>query len=568
MNCALKLITVIIALISFQAHADVRTRFFLQRLNDPSLDLYTRMSCIDSLLSQKLETGLADSLLFLKAEFANNLGEYAEVGNIYRQMKPSAIGRLPLNKRCRIEQYNILALLHLHRHYDCLESCLNILGLDKPDSLIYYDALVNQALMSLTPSSSKKIASYIADTERLLQYAEERNLPFYTVETLRYALLQMRFDEATRRQDYEKALEYGTTLVRTSKDPKYKLGLKSNIAFIYMRIGRYEDAEKSYLEVLSAPSPHSCQASTLMNYTHMLNLKNRFEESLAAFEQWKDKIPSIEGDIYHSYLLVNKGTAQAGVGDYRMAYNTLTRAFNELDSICLNTNARNEQLLINYLQQKEHLADVEERCSEATGRETAIIIIAAVLLFSTVALLILYIHLRNRAKSRERRLKDLAEASQQIHMQQEESENSDKARIAERLLHIAEMEESIARIKEIVGSASVISDEPVREPRTLAGSMSGQNDTRSLFEQQLDQSHREFLNNLYAAYPDLTPSEARICIYLVMNLSTKEIASITHKSIRSVESARYRIRKKLGVREGESPQHVLRHHLKNSDNGI
>ena len=234
----------------------------------------------------------------------------------------------------------------------------------------------------------------------------------------------------------------------------------------------------------------------------------------------------------------------------------------------MNTNARNEQLLINYLQQKEHLADVEERCSEATGRETAIIIIAAVLLFSTVALLILYIHLRNRAKSRERRLKDLAEASQQIHMQQEESENSDKARIAERLLHIAEMEESIARIKEIVGSASVISDEQLRELRTLAGSMSGQNDTRSLFEQQLDQSHREFLNNLYAAYPDLTPSEARICIYLVMNLSTKEIASITHKSIRSVESARYRIRKKLGVREGESPQHVLRHHLKNSDNGI
>ena len=130
------------------------------------------------------------------------------------------------------------------------------------------------------------------------------------------------------------------------------------------------------------------------------------------------------------------------------------------------------------------------------------------------------------------------------------------------------MEESIARIKEIVGSASVISDEQLRELRTLAGSMSGQNDTRSLFEQQLDQSHREFLNNLYAAYPDLTPSEARICIYLVMNLSTKEIASITHKSIRSVESARYRIRKKLGVREGESPQHVLRHHLKNSDNGI
>jgi AraC family chitin signaling transcriptional activator len=46
-------------------------------------------------------------------------------------------------------------------------------------------------------------------------------------------------------------------------------------------------------------------------------------------------------------------------------------------------------------------------------------------------------------------------------------------------------------------------------------------------------------------YPQLTPKDHRLCAYLRMNLTSKEIAPLMNISVRSVEVARYRLRKKL-----------------------
>jgi DNA-binding CsgD family transcriptional regulator len=50
-----------------------------------------------------------------------------------------------------------------------------------------------------------------------------------------------------------------------------------------------------------------------------------------------------------------------------------------------------------------------------------------------------------------------------------------------------------------------------------------------------------------ATYPDLTPNEKKICAFLRLNMSTKDIAAITHQSVHSLNVARTRLRKKLGI---------------------
>ena len=52
---------------------------------------------------------------------------------------------------------------------------------------------------------------------------------------------------------------------------------------------------------------------------------------------------------------------------------------------------------------------------------------------------------------------------------------------------------------------------------------------------------------LSATYPLLTPAERRLCAFIKMNISTKEIAPLMNISARGVEIARYRIRKKLSL---------------------
>lgn len=78
------------------------------------------------------------------------------------------------------------------------------------------------------------------------------------------------------------------------------------------------------------------------------------------------------------------------------------------------------------------------------------------------------------------------------------------------------------------------------------------------FETNLNQIHNKFIINLSNKYPNLTSKDINLCIYLKMNLSSKEIAPMMNISFRGVELHRYRLRKKLGLNQDENlPKFLL-----------
>ncbi len=72
------------------------------------------------------------------------------------------------------------------------------------------------------------------------------------------------------------------------------------------------------------------------------------------------------------------------------------------------------------------------------------------------------------------------------------------------------------------------------------------------FEHHFDQVHGDFLNRLREHFQDLTPNEQKLCALLRLNLSTKEISNLMSVSLRGVEIARYRLRKKLVLDQGQN----------------
>ncbi len=72
-------------------------------------------------------------------------------------------------------------------------------------------------------------------------------------------------------------------------------------------------------------------------------------------------------------------------------------------------------------------------------------------------------------------------------------------------------------------------------------------DTWNQFAHHFDQVHNDFLQKIKEAYPQLTANDQKLCAYLKMNLSTKEMAPLMNISIRGVEVARYRLRKKINL---------------------
>ncbi|MFH6970972.1 helix-turn-helix and ligand-binding sensor domain-containing protein [Flavobacterium petrolei] len=72
------------------------------------------------------------------------------------------------------------------------------------------------------------------------------------------------------------------------------------------------------------------------------------------------------------------------------------------------------------------------------------------------------------------------------------------------------------------------------------------------FETNLNQIHNEFIITLSKKFPNLTSKDIKLCIYLKMNLSSKEIAPMMNISFRGVELHRYRLRKKLNLVQDEN----------------
>jgi len=72
-----------------------------------------------------------------------------------------------------------------------------------------------------------------------------------------------------------------------------------------------------------------------------------------------------------------------------------------------------------------------------------------------------------------------------------------------------------------------------------------------LYSDQFNAAYPGYLEYLTRTYADLTTSDLKLCTFLRMNLNTKEIAEIMGLSVRSVESRRYRLRKKINLSKNE-----------------
>ncbi|MDP5230519.1 MAG: two component regulator three y domain-containing protein [Cellulophaga sp.] len=82
--------------------------------------------------------------------------------------------------------------------------------------------------------------------------------------------------------------------------------------------------------------------------------------------------------------------------------------------------------------------------------------------------------------------------------------------------------------------------------KTIDKNINNEDDWK-FFEDAFNNADTEFLKKTKQIHPDLKPNDLRLCAYLRLNLSSKEIAPLLNISVRSVEVKRYRLRKKLDL---------------------
>lgn len=132
--------------------------------------------------------------------------------------------------------------------------------------------------------------------------------------------------------------------------------------------------------------------------------------------------------------------------------------------------------------------------------------------------------------------------------------NLKRREITSKLMYIQKKNEAIASVADRLeesrhlfsGKSSPVIAHVIKEL-----SVNSKDDSWEEFELRFREVDPCFFRKLSEKFPHLTPNDKKLCAYLKLNLSTKEIASLLNLSLNSVLSARYRLRKKLNINKAD-----------------
>ncbi len=360
---------------------------------------------------------------------------------------------------------------------------------------------------------------------------------------------------------FEKGLAMREALgdIRAIANSTYPLGI------LYIKMGKYNkaiaclDRAKSIFIQLEEQTG-LCIANTYlalaMNYSGKTSEANMLiQQSLIDAKRFNN--PTLIGDCYK----VMAEIATSGK-NYKRAYELSLKMKTLSDSM-----ARvNKEIIIQDLEaryqftSKNNHIDLLE--SQAGNQKKNILILSISIAALTLIIVLIIILFRLKAKSHARQLKvfeqqktileqeeKIKEKEMQLLQESVETKNRDLAAKAIEMLRVNETIGEVINKLELMKNLHSGDQKISKHIKEIARELENQTNTNTWreFDKIFKNIHNEFYDHLLKICPTLTASEIKIAALLKLNLSTKEIASITYKSEEGIKSTRYRLRKKLNL---------------------
>jgi tetratricopeptide (TPR) repeat protein len=230
-----------------------------------------------------------------------------------------------------------------------------------------------------------------------------------------------------------------------------------------------------------------------------------------------------------SQLHEKQGNTQKALNKYR-EYHSLS------DSIF---NQKNKQKLDAVKFDNEIDQLIQEHTIEQQARQFRSIILISILIIIILFIILLYSRQRNRNK--EIKLKN------QILEEDLKTRNRELNTRIMALVQRNELEKEI--LQNLQNLQPKLKPENKKDISDIISSLTLKQDDQlwKEFELRFESVHEEFFKKLNKLYPDLTPNEKRLCAFLYLDMSSKDISAITGQSPRAIVVARTRLRKKFNM---------------------
>ena len=135
--------------------------------------------------------------------------------------------------------------------------------------------------------------------------------------------------------------------------------------------------------------------------------------------------------------------------------------------------------------------------------------------------------------------------------QLEQDFESKNRELAASTMSLIKKNELLSLIKDDLKRNSEEGNRNIKSVITTINKNISEEDTWNIFKDAFNNADKDFLKKVKNLHPSLTPNDLRLCAYLRLNLSSKEIAPLLNISVRSVEIKRYRLRKKMDLSHEE-----------------
>lgn len=308
-----------------------------------------------------------------------------------------------------------------------------------------------------------------------------------------------------------------------------------NMGNVYEQKGDLDQAETAFLRCLELSESSKLQYGVLLSTVNLGNLY-RLKKDFPRSGEWLNRALDLSNSMglarEKGLVLERLSWLARDTNNFEEAYAQSVLAAAIQDSLASESVKKEVQALQEKFENEN--SENEVLSLKAEKQQITLGLLAAgigILLLVTFSLYVLYRQKRLLAQ------KLLAESEREVLSKAIQVKDMELTAQALQLLQLKKrMEESA---EDLDGTSEEKRERfPARESFDLL---------QQEFEHRITANNEDFYQKLLKAYPDLKPSELKLCSYLRLNLSTKELAEILNKSARTIENTRFSIRKKMGL---------------------
>lgn len=372
---------------------------------------------------------------------------------------------------------------------------------------------------------------------------------------LNYNNLGVAYREKNQLEEAQKYYDLAFEELKSLDFPMLMAQNLTNRANIYEKMGDLDKAELLFLQTKSLCEENNIVYGQMLSFINLGNLyrqKKRFELSEEYLKKALELSETLQTKREKALTFERLSWLSRDRQDYKSAYDWQGKFYVLNDSL-INESVKKEA---NALREKY---EVEKKENEIIGLSRDNLYQRYTIMLLVTGLLVLALSLqwwRNRHKI-EKQEKE-KESLQKKHFK-EIIEFKDKeltAQAAQLIQMQTQMQEAKDKISEILyESGPLANNSRIQEILKKNPIL----DIKNNFDIRVTENNEDFFRLLLNNYPDLSPAELKLCAYLRLNLSSKDLSQILNKSIRTIDTSRSAIRKKMNL----GPQDNLVSHLIN-----